>query len=220
MGVRRLARQRALQVLYALECGGETDYDKVEAEFLSVDAKRRRGWSEFASRLARAAHAERRDLDREIAPALAKWKLQRLLLTDRLCLRMGLCELKRFPEIPMRSTIDEYVELARLFGTDESPKFVNGVLDRLSKAYPGKDFGAGDPRARSGPRPSPRPAASPPPEGDSGVLDYEALDEFDLDEEAETEAELAADLEAARAAFLATVPDAVAVDATAEEERP
>lgn len=139
MGLRHLARQRALQLLYGLEFN-RLSFDDGEREFLGMDARRRKPWGEFAHELARRTHEERRKLDAEIAPYLERWKIERLPLTDRICLRMALCELMHFPDIPLRSTLDEYVELAKLFGTEESPKYINGVLNRIGELFPHKDF--------------------------------------------------------------------------------
>lgn len=139
MGLRNLARQRALQLLYGLQYSG-LSYDEGEAEFLAVNAKRRKVWSEFASELARATFEEHEALDEEIKPYLKNWKIERIPRTDLLCLRMAVCELQRFPDIPLRATLNEYIELARLFGTDDSPAFINGVLDQIAEKFRGKDF--------------------------------------------------------------------------------
>lgn len=156
MGLRHLARQRALQLLYGLEFN-DLSYEEAEREFLAVNARRRKVWSPFASRLARLAWQQRHDLEREIEPHLKRWKLARLPLTDRLCLRMALCELKNFPEIPLRVTLNEYIELARLFGgTEDSPQFVNGVLDHIAAQFKHKDIGRDDPGDTE---PSPQEAA-------------------------------------------------------------
>lgn len=138
MSKRRLGRQRALQLLYALEFRTDS-FSDAEEEFLSVDQKRRKVWSDFAHELAQKAHAERDDLDHEVSQALTNWKIERLMTIDRLCLRMALAELRYFPDVPLRVTLDEYIELARLFGDDDSPKFINGVLDRLARNYQHKD---------------------------------------------------------------------------------
>ena len=141
MGIRHLARQRALQLLYALE-HKDVPFEVEEADFLAVNARRRKGWGPFAKKLAQRTHELREKLDKEISEVLKGWKIDRLAITDRLCLRMALCEFHEFPEIPLRVTIDEYIELARGFGDDPSPQFINGVLDRLARNFRHKDFEA------------------------------------------------------------------------------
>lgn len=139
MGLRHLARQRALQLLYGLEFT-RLGFEEGESEFLGLNAKNRKPWGAFAHELARRTYARRKELDAEISPLLERWKIERIPLTDRICLRMGVCELEEFPDIPLRSTLDEYVELAKLFGTEDSPKYINGVLNRVAERFPHKDF--------------------------------------------------------------------------------
>jgi transcription antitermination protein NusB len=139
MGLRHLARQRALQLLYGLEFN-RLPYEQGEREFLETSAKHRKPWSAFAGELARRTYAEREKLDAQFGPLLEKWKIERIPLTDRICLRMAVCELENFPDIPLRATLNEYVELARLFGTEDSPKYINGVLNRIGERFAHKDF--------------------------------------------------------------------------------
>ncbi|OPZ07916.1 MAG: hypothetical protein BWZ08_01530 [candidate division BRC1 bacterium ADurb.BinA292] len=144
MKIRRLARQRALQLLFALEFADSAeDPEEVERRVLAYDPRQRRGWGPFARQLARLAWRDRHELDRLIRPVLQHWSLERMPVVDRLCLRMALCEFRSFEDIPSRVTINEYIELARLFSTDESPQYVNAVLDRLARDYPHKDFQVG-----------------------------------------------------------------------------
>jgi N utilization substance protein B len=141
IGIRTLARQRALQLLYALEYAapGET-YEITERRYLRSDPMHRRGWGPFGRKLVQAVRAQSRDLDKAIAPFLHKWTIDRLPLVDLNCLRMALCELRYFDDVPMRVTINEYIELSRLFGTDESPVYINAILDKLAREFPHKDF--------------------------------------------------------------------------------
>lgn len=139
MGLRRAERQRALQFLYALEFSGNT-FEEEEEGFRTTNPKWRKGWKKFARELALLTHQNSRDLDREVGGALDNWRLQRLAVMDRLCLRMALCEFKYHPLVPIRVTMNEYIELAKVFGGDDSPGFVNGVLDQLAKQYKEKDF--------------------------------------------------------------------------------
>lgn len=139
MGLRHLARQRALQLLYGLEFN-RASFEEGEQEFLGVNAQRRKPWGPFAHELARRTWEDRRNLDAEIRPLLERWNIERIPLTDRICLRMAICELAHFPDIPLRTTLDEYIELARLFGGEDSPKYINGVLNRFAERYAHKDF--------------------------------------------------------------------------------
>ena len=68
-----------------------------------------------------------------IQPKLVNWDKERVALIDLLLLRMGVCELIYFPTIPTKVTINEYIEIAKLYSTQQSGQFVNGVLDNILK---------------------------------------------------------------------------------------
>ena len=141
MGYRHLARQRALEFLYALEFASPDEtYEAVEQRWLEGDKHRKRGWVPFAQQLARSVHERRGQLDDQVRPLLHNWKLERLPVIDRNCLRMAVCELEEFSDIPLRVTINEYIELSRRYSTDESPQYINAVLDPIARNYPEKDF--------------------------------------------------------------------------------
>jgi len=178
MTLRKLARQRAFQLLYALEFN-QQGFDDAEADFLAGGTKRRKTWDDFSRTLAYETHSHRETLDPAIGRALLNWKVERLVMADRITLRMALTELRHFSNIPIRVTINEYIELAKLFGTEDSPKFVNGVLDRLAKSFPHKDVGGSN-----------RPEAIREAEGEDGLIvdDSEDLAGFE-DEPAETASE-------------------------------
>lgn len=75
------------------------------------------------------AHAD--DIDRRLAAAAENWRISRMAVVDRNVLRLGGYELLYTPETPANVAFDEAIELARRYGSAESPAFVNGVLDRL-----------------------------------------------------------------------------------------
>lgn len=68
-----------------------------------------------------------------VQPKLNNWDTERIALIDLLLLRMGICELLFFPTIPTKVTINEYIEIAKLYSTPQSGQFVNGVLDNILK---------------------------------------------------------------------------------------
>lgn len=71
------------------------------------------------------------DLDRLIKNQVAHWEFNRLAVIDKIVLRMGICELLYFDDIPPKVSINEAIEIAREFSTEKSDKFVNGVLDAV-----------------------------------------------------------------------------------------
>ena len=87
--------------------------------------------SGFAWQLFTAVRERQTDIDQRISSVAANWKIQRMAPTDRNIIRMGICEMEAL-ETPAAVVLNECIELAKEFGTDNSPSFVNGILDRFS----------------------------------------------------------------------------------------
>ncbi len=75
------------------------------------------------------------DFDESINQSTLNWDKDRLADIDRILMRMGLCEFVYFPTIPVKATINEYLEISKEYSTPKSSVFINGVLDKLSKSY-------------------------------------------------------------------------------------
>lgn len=134
-GSRRKARAFALQMLYAADAAGGVDVETASRSWgenfeIDVDEAGR----EFARDLARSAMEHLPAVDEIIAGASKNWRLDRMARVDRNILRLAACELKYFLDMPVKVVINEAVELAKRFGTAESPAFVNGILDRVAVA--------------------------------------------------------------------------------------
>ena len=69
----------------------------------------------------------------KIQPRLDNWELDRLAILDVIILKMALCEMQSFPSIPLKATINEYLEIAKNYSTDKSKEFINGVLDAMMR---------------------------------------------------------------------------------------
>lgn len=129
---RRIARSVALQSLFAADVrarswngsrspGGKPDYDWLDEE---ID----RSVMEFADRLSHGVSDHRQRLDGLIGRFAPAWPVTQLPIVDRNILRIALFELLHNPATPPKAAIDEAVELAKVFGSDSSARFVNGVL--------------------------------------------------------------------------------------------
>ena len=131
MGSRRKAREKALQILFQLDFHGD-DIDAICREYWS---KNRSGEKvrEFADGLVMGAYANLERIDRLIGAALEHWSMERLASVDRAILRYAVYELLYRADIPPKVTINEAIEVAKKYGSDESSKFINGVLDRIRK---------------------------------------------------------------------------------------
>jgi N utilization substance protein B len=133
MGARSSGRQAALQMLFAMEAG-EHDAATAIADFWAEfpgDAEGR----PYADELVLCIEQKRAGLDDALRDGVVKWRLERMAPVDRNILRLSLFELLHRPDVPFEVIIDEAVELAKLYGADQSPAFVNGVLDKLAKEH-------------------------------------------------------------------------------------
>ena len=126
---RSRARQVVLQVLFADDLNPEHDL-LAEGRFLQRRLREDRELVNFAKNLVDGIRRHRQELDRILTDKLKNWTLNRLAATDRNVLRMGGYEIL-FGGTPGPVAINEAVELARRFGSKESTKFINGVLDRV-----------------------------------------------------------------------------------------
>ena len=88
--------------------------------------------TEFANELVLGFEREADRVDETIRRVSQHWRLERMTRVDRNILRLGTYELLAIAEIPRRVTLNEAVELAKRFGSDGSPGFVNGILDRIA----------------------------------------------------------------------------------------
>ncbi len=133
---RHRAREAALQILYQWEIA-HTDIEHAAESFFGQQ------WPDanppahtlrtFASELARDTVARLETIDPMIAETAERWRPERMPVLDRLILRMAVCELLRDPATPHAIVINEALELARTFSTEESVKFINGMLDAMRK---------------------------------------------------------------------------------------
>jgi N utilization substance protein B len=132
MGRRRKAREVSLQFLYQLDLQGEDDPVPHEQEFwarhaLSGDART------FAETLVRGTKANQAKIDQMLGQYTENWELDRMAVVDRNILRVAVYEMLWTAEVPAKVVINEAIEIAKKFGTKESSRFINGVLDRIHK---------------------------------------------------------------------------------------
>ena len=126
---RRLIREKVLQVLYAYEVSKEP-LPFIEGQQLG-ELKDNPLELEFAHTLIKLTTENVEELDTCIKLKVDNWEFGRIALIDKIILRMGICELLYFPEIPPKVTINEAIEIVKLFSTDNSGNFINGVLDSI-----------------------------------------------------------------------------------------
>lgn len=121
----------ALQAQYAWEMSENKSHTGVEVFARDDDEET----LEFSRALYRRTVQHKNILDKDISESVLNWDFSRIALIDRLILRMALCEILYFDEIPPKVTINEAIDLAKKYSTAESGRFVNGILDSLFKKY-------------------------------------------------------------------------------------
>jgi len=133
----------ALQLLYASEFLRESPLE-IAPRLIETGEISQSSWAPFCKELACKTLEQHENLDAEINKVLVHWRVERLSKVDLIILRLALCEMREFADIPIRVTLNEYIELAKQFGTEDSASFVNGILDRLSHDFAEKDFDSRD----------------------------------------------------------------------------
>jgi N utilization substance protein B len=133
---RHRARESTLQILYQWDVG-KVDVDLAIETFFALQ------WPEpvppsdefqrVAASLARETVAQLEAIDALVAATAERWRPERMAVIDRLILRMAIGELMRGPDTPHAVVINEALELARTFSTEDAVKFINGMLDAIRK---------------------------------------------------------------------------------------
>jgi N utilization substance protein B len=131
MGARTSGREAALQMLFALEAGGSSA-GRVITTFWRETPGDPEG-RDYADRVVQGVADELDAVDAAIKAASTNWRIERMARVDRNVLRLGAWELLRSKEVPRAVILDEAVELAKRFGSEDSGSFVNGVLDRVAE---------------------------------------------------------------------------------------
>jgi N utilization substance protein B len=135
MSRRSRAREVVLQVLYQHDLNPDQDVD-IRRQFVNARLNQNQGLVEFAKELLDGVVSHRDEIDERLKSIAANWQLSRMARIDRNILRRGAYEIL-FAETPDRVAINESIELAKRYGNEQSPQFVNGVLDRLMKRSTG-----------------------------------------------------------------------------------
>ena len=124
-----MAREHALQVLYSYEMTANPIQQVIEnfpGEELSDENS-----AEFANNLIHKSIENISELDKRIKEKAFNWEFSRIAILERLILRIGICELLLFEDIPPKVTINEAIEIAKKYSTEKSGIFINGILDSI-----------------------------------------------------------------------------------------
>ncbi len=125
---RREIRERVLKILYAHSMNNEslaTITDGILSDVVDKEDK------EFAKNLVNSVTIHREEINELIAGKVQNWEMGRIAIIDKILLQMATAELLYFPDIPPKVSINEAIEIAKVYSTAASGKFINGILDAL-----------------------------------------------------------------------------------------
>jgi N utilization substance protein B len=131
MGKRRFSRELALKFLYQLEFNETGFKDQMDSfeDRLSCQEEVK----DFMEELVTKVVENMKEIDLTLKKYSEHWALDRMTVIDRNILRLGVCELTHSQTIPPKVVINEAVEIAKKYGSEESPDFINGILDKIYK---------------------------------------------------------------------------------------
>lgn len=132
MGRRRQSRETALQLLYALDITRANSREVLRATWTETMLPPE--IRDFTTTLVTGVIQRRDEIDAFIQECSTNWSLERMGMVERNILRFAIYELCFLPDIPPNVTINEAVEVAKKYGTEEAPAFINGIFDRVKHA--------------------------------------------------------------------------------------
>ncbi|MBI2066511.1 MAG: transcription antitermination factor NusB [Deltaproteobacteria bacterium] len=131
MGYRHKGRELALQILYQIDMKGSDP--KSELRYLGHEEPLSQEVEDFARTVVEGTYRNLREIDQMIEKFSTHWKLNRMSAVDRNILRLGAYELLYDHEVPTPVVLDEAIEIAKKFGSENSSSFINGILDHAAK---------------------------------------------------------------------------------------
>ena len=127
---RRAARQCVLEALFAHQFSNNNTINQLVSKNPEL-----KGNNDFIHSLYDIVLKNVKLTEDIIKSHLENWEIDRVALIDKILLKMGICEIYFIDDIPPKVTISEMVEIAKIYSTDESPVFINGILDAVFKNY-------------------------------------------------------------------------------------
>jgi transcription antitermination protein NusB len=134
---RHSSRELALQTLYACEVGLTSEW-KVMLDQIAESGGFSEEVKKYARELVTNVYSSLEQIDKSIQERAANWEMKRMAAIDRNIIRLAVAEMNFSDDVPVKVVIDEAVELAKTFGSEDSGKFVNGVIDSIHKKSKGQ----------------------------------------------------------------------------------
>jgi len=133
LSARRKARELVLKALYAYETTGGKPQEIIESILSESELGERH--RRFSADLFAIVIDNLKRIDSEISSHAQHWDISRVALVDKNIMRIAICELLYMPDIPVRVSINEAIEMAKKYSTMESSAFVNGILNAIFKSH-------------------------------------------------------------------------------------
>src|SRR3989304_4463394 len=130
---RTIARELAIQALYQVDLRGDEIIDEINIQYQKSIVKHE--IYDFAMSLITGCRSYVKDIDEKISAVTEHWELHRMAIIDKNILRLGVYELLYRDDIPPKVSINEAIDLAKRYSTENSGTFVNGVLDKIFTKY-------------------------------------------------------------------------------------
>lgn len=130
-GSRRKAREEALQILYQLDLNHDLNALTALQHFEKLYARGTQGIDAYVNDLVMGVSERLKEIDERILAVSEHWRPERMAAVDRNILRLGVYELCYRDDVPTTVTLNEMVEIAKDFGAENTPAFVNGILDKV-----------------------------------------------------------------------------------------
>jgi N utilization substance protein B len=131
---RRRAREAAMRALYQVDLSGCAAEWAVQCALdQSQDLELTEQGKSFAAQLVRGSSEHKREIDSIMADVAHDWSVGRMSPTDRNIMRIAVYEMLHLEDVPIATSIDEAVEIAKIYGSADSPRFVNGILGSLAE---------------------------------------------------------------------------------------
>jgi len=131
MGKRRSSRELAMRFLYQVELNPRNPKEQMK-EFWERNPCQE-DIQAFTEELVDKIFSKKEEIDALLETYSENWPLSRMAVIDRNLLRLATCEILYYKNVPPKVAIDEAVEISKKYGSDESPNFINGILDRVMK---------------------------------------------------------------------------------------
>jgi len=142
MGIRRHSRELALQALFDMDMGKDDSAERFERFCRNFEPSSKT--EPFFMVLVEGVKDHQQEIDRLIEQNSSNWKIHRISCVDRNVMRIAIFEMLHCPDIPVKVSINEAIDIGKKFGTDESGAFINGILDSIHLTLPKKPENGND----------------------------------------------------------------------------